>query len=133
MFRAKKTGGGVVFSTFINRALLMMVIHLRGDAHKATMCHKKNLLVVKIVVIIFNMILHDLERIVKPGNLIPLERIFGVDLPSLTITVQRAAHWWGDTYPSVNTLIGHLLNHVRLLNVLVTDGGNWANANCGMC
>jgi hypothetical protein len=79
------------------------------------------------------MILHDLDGIVKPGNLIPLERIFGVDLTSLMMIIRRTTYQWGDMYPVVNTLIGQVLNHVRLLNVFIADGGNWADATCSMC
>jgi hypothetical protein len=133
MFRAKERGARVVFGTFINHALLIMVANLMGDTRVATVIHYNNLLVVRIAVAVFNLIVHDMNRIVKPGTIGVLESLFGVDFPGLTMTIQRAAYCWGNTYPWMDPLVKQVLGHVRLLGRLGGDCGNWDDATCSMC
>ena len=102
----------------------MMVVHSMGNTHEVTAEKNKNLLAVRILVAVLNMILHDLDKVVKPGYLNPLARIFGVDLQSLMKTVQKAMYLWGNMYPLMNLLVGRVQIYVRLLNVLVSNRGS---------
>ena len=128
-----KRGGGAVFGPFINHALLMMVANSMGDNGVITAIRCNNLVVMKMVIAVFEFIVRDIDGILRPGCLGVLERLFGMDLPRLTIAIQRAASCWGDMYPQVNPLVREVLGHIRLLGVLVADGGNWAGATCSMC
>ena len=83
----------------------MMVVHSMGNTHEVTAEKNKNLLAVRILVAVLNMILHDLDKVVKPGYLNPLAGIFGVDLQSLMKTVQKAMYLWGE-HVSVDELVG---------------------------
>jgi hypothetical protein len=70
MFEAKEMGVGVAFDIFFNHALLTIVVHSMGDTCEIRIHHYKNLLAIQIVVLVSNMILHDLDGSVKSGNLV---------------------------------------------------------------
>ena len=56
----------------------MMIVHSMGNACAVAAQNYKNLFMVRIAVAVFNMILHDLDEVVKPMNLNQLARLFGV-------------------------------------------------------
>ena len=86
MFRAMERGGGVVFGPFINHVLLMMVANLFDDNRLIMTIPYDNLLVVRKTIAVFEFIVCDMDRILRPGCLGMLKRLFGVDFLALTIT-----------------------------------------------
>ena len=85
MFRAMEREGGVVFGPFINYALLMMVANSIGDNGMITGIRYDDLLVVRITMAVFELIVHDMDRILRPGCLGMLKTLFGVDLQALIL------------------------------------------------
>jgi hypothetical protein len=79
-FFEKDDGGRAVFESFLNHALLnMLILGTHNPFDKETNVDYKDVVLCQIAESIFHMVLCNLGDMVKPGQLYPMKKVYGID------------------------------------------------------
>jgi hypothetical protein len=80
MFLEKDDAGRAVFGSILNLVLLNMLIHAADNPSDKWMdVDYKNIVLSRIAELIFGMMLHSLGDLVKPGQLYPMKKVYGIN------------------------------------------------------
>ncbi len=134
MFLKKDYSGMAVSGSFLNHALLNRLIHVADDLFDEEIdVGDKDIVLCKIVELIFCAMLHDLRVVVKPGQLYPMKKVYGINWKGNVNTTWHVIEVSDDKYVCFGTLVEVVNRYLGTLKRVNQEEDDWLGTECISC